>query len=282
MASVFYDVLNHMVIDSTIKPNHTSEKLCAAEHLKYADKNDLIIYDRGYPGFWLYALHTKHQRAFCMRAKTNQCLQVKGFIKSNKKESIVTYSPNKSSIKTCKEKGLSTSSITLRLVRVDLPNGIEVLVTNLMDSEQYNASVFKSLYHLRWGIEENYKRLKQWIEIENFSGKSALSVQQDFYAKIVASNLTSLMTMAAQKIIIEKTKHLKLKYQVNFAQAISKMKHKMVYLIRHAHNDIKRFIEQTIHYVSHTIEAVRSGRSAPRRLKNIKNDIHFPAYKNSL
>ena len=36
---------------------------------------------------------------------------------------------------------------------------------------------------------------------ENFSGKSALSVQQDFYAKIVASNLTALMAMAAQKNI---------------------------------------------------------------------------------
>jgi len=282
MASVFYDVLNHLVIDSTIKPNHTSEKQCAAEHLKYSDKKDLIIYDRGYPGFWLYALHTKHKRRFCMRAKTNQCLLVKQFIKSNKKESVVIYTPNKSSIKTCKEKGLSTAPITLRLVRVDLPSGVEVLITNLMDSNQYNASVFKSLYHLRWGIEENYKRLKQWIEIENFSGKSALSVQQDFYAKIVASNLVALTAMAAQKTIAVKTKHLKLKYKINFAQAISKMKHTMVYLILHARNDIKQLIQQSIHYVSHTIEAVRDGRSAPRRLKNIKNNIHFPAYKSSL
>jgi hypothetical protein len=29
-------------------------------------------------------------------------------------------------------------------------------------------------------------------------GKSALSVKQDFYAKIIASNLTSLMALAAQ------------------------------------------------------------------------------------
>lgn len=282
MASVFYDALNHMVIDSTIKPNNTSEKQCASEHLKYADKNDLIIYDRGYPAFWLYALHIQHKLTFCMRAKTNQCLIVKEFVTSNKKESIVTYTPNKTSIKTCEEKGLPTTPIKLRLVRVDLPGGVEVLITNLMDSDKYNAGLFKSLYHLRWGIEENYKRLKQWVEIENFSGKSALSVQQDFYAKIVASNLTALMAMAAQKIITTKTKDLKLKYQINFAQAISKMKHKIVCLILHARSDIKLLIEQTIRYVSKTIEAVRDGRSAPRRLKNIKNDIHFPAYKSSL
>lgn len=282
MASVFYDVLNHMVIDSTVKPNNTSEKKCVAEHLKHTGENDLIIYDRGYPGFWLYALHTKLKQAFCMRAKTNQCLIVKAFIKSNKKESIVTYTPNKTSIKTCEEKGLPTTPIKLRLVRVDLPGGVEVLITNLMDSDKYDAGLFKSLYHLRWGIEENYKRLKQWVEIENFSGKSALSVQQDFYAKIVASNLTALMAIAAQKIVTTKTKDLKLKYQINFAQAISKMKHKIVCLILHAHSDIKLLIEQTIRYVSKTIEAVRDGRTAPRRLKNIKNDIHFPAYKSSL
>ena len=283
MASVFYDVLNHIAIDSMVKPNNTSEKQCASEHLKHAGKNDLIIYDRGYPSFWLYTLHIQHKQAFCMRSKTNQCRIVKDFIKSNKKESIVTYAPNKTSIKTCEEKGLPTTPIKLRLVRVDLPGGVEVLITNLMDTEKYDAGVFKSLYHLRWGIEENYKRLKQWVEIENFSGKSALSVQQDFYAKIVASNLTALMAMAAQKTITTKTKHLKLKYQINFAQAISKMKHRIVCLILHAHSDIKLLlIERTIRYVSKTIEAVREGRSVPRRLKNIKNDIHFPAYKSSL
>jgi len=90
------------------------------------------------------------------------------------------------------------------------------------------------------------------------------------------------MALAAQKIITTKTKHLKLKYQINFAQALSKMKHRIVCLILHAHSDIKLLIERTIHYVSKTSEAVREGRSTPRQLKNIKNDIHFPAYKSAL
>jgi len=111
--------------------------------------------------------------------------------------------------------------------------------------------------------------------------KSALAVQQDFYAKIVATNLTALMAMAAQKTITAKTKHLKLQYQINFAQALSKMKHRIVRLVLHAHDDIL-LLERTIHYVSKTIEAVREGRSTPRRLKNTKNGIHFSAYKSAL
>ena len=50
----------------------------------------------------------------------------------------------------------------------------------LMDEKALPASEFKELYHLRWGAEENYKRLKQWVEIENFSGKYALLVKQEF------------------------------------------------------------------------------------------------------
>ncbi|MBT8438237.1 MAG: hypothetical protein KJO91_00815 [Gammaproteobacteria bacterium] len=88
--------------------------------------------------------------------------------------------------------------------------------------------------------------------------------------------------MAAQKTITTNTKHHKLKYQINFAQALSKMKHRIVRLVLHAHDDIKLFIERTIHYISKTIEAVREGRSTPRKMKNTKNDIHFPAYKSAL
>jgi len=282
MASVFYDLLNDLVIDSSINPKGTSENTCAEKHLKFTGKNDLIIYDRGYNAFWLYALHIKHNHAFCMRAKANKDLVVKAFVESNKKEAIVTFDPNKYSINTCKQKGLPTSPIKLRLVRVELDNEVEVLITNLMDSNKYPVGLFKSLYHLRWGIEENYKRLKQWVEIESFSGKSTLSVQQDFYAKIVAANLTALMAMAAQKITVRETQHLKLNYQINFAQALSKMKHTIVHLVLHAHSDIKLLIERTIRYISKTIEAVREGRSTPRQLKNIKNDIHFPAYKSAL
>lgn len=257
--------------------------------LNYQLNNDIYNSDwmpKTWKGFRLcaidYAYLLKQNISFCMRAKTNQSLVIKDFVKSGKREAIVTFEPNKPSIKTCEEKRLSTKPITLRLVRVDLPNEVEVLVTNLMDEETYDSSIFKSLYHLRWGIEENYKRLKQWVEIENFSGKSALSVKQDFYAKILASNLTTLMEIQAQEIVDKRTRYLKRNYQINYAQALSKMKHRIVLLITSQTGKAAALIKQSILYISKTIEAVKPDRSYPRRLKNIKNNIHFPAYKCSL
>ncbi len=282
MASVFYDVLNKVVIDSAIHPRLTSERQCAQDHLQFASQNDLVVFDRGYVSFWLYTYLLQSNIHFCMRAKTHQDLQVKRFVASGKKQAIITLQPRPRSIKTCRQKGLPTAPIRLRLIRVELPNEVEVLVTSLMDEQAYPAGIFKSLYHLRWGVEENYKRLKQWLEIENFSGKSVLSVQQDFFAKIVAANLTALMAIEAQDLIDKKTHNRQRKYQINYAQALTKMKHRIVTLLNSQSSVLKRLIKQTVTYFSQTIEAVREGRQYPRKLKNIKNDIHFPAYKSAL
>ena len=282
MASIFYDVLNKIVIDSALHPRLTPERECAQDHLRFSQPNDLIVFDRGYIGFWLYTLLLQRNIHFCMRAKTNQDNLVKDFIASGKKQTIVTYYPGQKATQVCLQKGLPTTPIKLRLIRVDLPDEVEVLVTSLMDEEEYPFTLFKHLYHLRWGIEENYKRLKQWCEIENFSGKSALSVQQDFYAKIVAANLTTLLTIEAQEMVSQKTINRGLIYQINYAQALSRMKHRIVTLLSAKGTALRALLKETILYMALTIEAVREGRSNPRNLKNIKNDIHYAAYKSSL
>jgi len=58
-------------------------------------------------------------------------------------------------------------------------------------------------------------------------------------------------------------------HPINFAQARSKLKHKIVRLILHARCDVLLIINRTMSSVSKTIEAVREGRSSPRRLKTI-------------
>jgi len=45
------------------------------------------------------------------------------------------------------------------LCPVKLKNGaIEVLATSLLNEQTYPSTCFKHLYHLRWGVEEGYKR----------------------------------------------------------------------------------------------------------------------------
>ena len=57
------------------------------------------------------------------------------------------------------------------MMRLDLSGETEVLITNLMDEKRFPAHEFKRLYHMHWGVEEFYTRLKYHQEVENISGK---------------------------------------------------------------------------------------------------------------
>ena len=280
LASVYYDVLNHISIDSSINHTRASERDCAASHLNVAQPDDLCILDRGYNAFWLYTLYMTKNQSFCMRAKINQGLLFKQFAESGQAQTVITLDPNKRSVEQCIEKGLPTCPLKLRLIRVELEGGeIEVLITNLMDEEAIPADEFKQLYHLRWGAEENYKRLKQWVEIENFSGKSVLSVKQDFYAKVLTTNLTSMLANAAQKQVDTTTAHRQYDYQVNFAQALSKMKDTLLRLLRLSTQKLQTRLKALIDHMACTIEPIRKGRSYSRSKSKTKNRVFYCNYK---
>lgn len=275
--SLYYDVLNSLVIDAQLAPAHTSERSLAWEHFKRSNPDDLLLLDRGYPCFWLFRLLSDSEHPFCMRTRALRDLDFKRFLESGKKEAVVTYSPNKKSIQQCKEKHLSANPVRLRLVRVELADEVEVLVTNLFDKKTFSAKRIAGLYHLRWGVEEAFKRCKQWLDISNFSGKSALSVRQDFHAKILSMNLTAMVAWAAQHKLDEEAVVKKHRYQVNFAQALSKMKFQIIRLILERPG--REFVERLIDYLSKTAEAVRLKRSFPRRMSNFNPNIKSMAYK---
>ncbi|WP_460188687.1 IS4 family transposase [Thiomicrorhabdus hydrogeniphila] len=285
LCSVFYDVLNRVVIDSTIESIHTSERTCAIEHLHYSTNKDLVLYDRGYGGFPIYAYHQQCNRKFCARVKVNQLKIAQAFVKSGAKQQVVTLKPSKYSANQCQQNELDAAPITLRLIRVDLDSEVEVLITNLMDERHYPTSCFKHLYFLRWGIEENYKRLKQWLEITNFSGKTALSIRQDFFAKILAANLTEIHSWVAQKKVNRKDKKRKLKYRVNFAQTVSKMKHSLVRFIFLAHGPTRKLdkeLRRLINKIALSVTAIRKGRKFNRTLRS-KEKLELPIeYKSCL
>jgi len=67
LLSALYDVLNRRWLDASLHPYASSERDAVAGHLEQTQVDDLLLYDRGYPAFWLYALHQAQGRAFCMR-----------------------------------------------------------------------------------------------------------------------------------------------------------------------------------------------------------------------
>jgi hypothetical protein len=277
LASLYDDVLNQRVIDAGLYPTNTPERECAQRHLQQAKTHDLVLLDRGYPAFWLYTLLEQHNLHYCMRAKTRLDENIKRFMRSRKSQAIIELSPHKIAERQCEEKHLPTAPIRVRLIRVKLKSETEVLITNLLDDELYPVALFKDLYHQRWLIEEQYKRQKQWLEIENFSGKSVESIYQDFYAKQVTHNLTAMMTSVSQKRIDQTMASRKCYYKINFAQALSSMKDNVIALL--LNHDLTQRILNLLERFTHSIEAVRPGRRFKRRMSNLHHNLYHIAYK---
>jgi len=187
MGSMLYDVLNHLTIDAQIGPySGCSEQDLLMKHLDKVVPGDLLLLDRGYAAFWLFFLLYAKGIHFCIRLPENWWLAAKDFIKSSDTDREVRFKlPIKDRDKLSDYAELWNEKLTFRLVKVVKEDGtVEVLCTDLLDKDKYKKEDFQELYHLRWNIEEAYKLLKSRVDLEDFSGKTARAVKQDFFAKI--------------------------------------------------------------------------------------------------
>jgi len=269
-----FDPLNHITIDARISPYVVSEHAMMIQHLNRLGKGDLAIYDRNYPGFWIYKIHQKKQINFCMRIQLKKRGKfVEDFVESGELDKIVEVKCLRPEAKLkCKELGLDTNSIKCRLIRIELKGGeTEVLITSLLDKEKFPYECFQALYHLRWPVEEDYKFLKCRLELANFSGKSTEAIKQDFFAKIFTANLTSILAFEANIEIEIKTETRKLDYKINWTNAVQNIK-KSGFLLFIRDNFIS-ILERLHKLFQVNPVSIRPERSFKRHIKKIKK--HF-------
>jgi len=275
--SQMFDVLNKITADAIIAPLATGERELAIMHVFSLAPTDLLLMDRGYPAFWLFKLILTVGANFCARISYKKWSVVKKFYHSGAREKIITLKPSYQSRKQCQSLGLDAEGMTLRLIRIDLPSGeTEILITSLIDSELYPSDLFDDLYHHRWPVEEDYKVMKKRLEIESWTGKSVLSVYQDFQAKVFTKNLTAVLAHPAQQAVEKETTHRKHKYQINFTQALSKMKDAVVLLFQRA--NLIELIYSLQRIFMDCLEPIRPGREYPRK-KSFNQRLFYPCYK---
>jgi len=270
MASMLYDVLNQVTIDAQIAPYASSERDLLMQHIDKLKSGDLLLLDRGYPCFWLLFLLKAKGIEFCVRLKDDWWLKVKDFTESDEKERIVTFTlPKKDWKKLSDFPEMQNATITFRLIKIDLPTGEkEILCTSLIESEKYTYEEFDKLYHYRWSEEEAYKLLKSRIELENFSGKTALAVKQDFHAKVFLMTLCAAYAHPIEEKVVEEYKadqNRKFDQKINRTNAISMTQDILiaVFLRRQFDKALNAFDK----IVAETREIIRPGRSNPRNKK---------------
>jgi len=205
MASVMYDVLNRIAVNSVLGPARAYEVDLAIGHLEYTQENDLLLCDREYPSYRFLSTLVKLNRHFVIRCSAKSFAAARAMLKGKGTNSqIVTLKVPASRLKEMKMLGLPLT-IKVRFVRVTLVTGeYEVLVTSLIDEDIWPTTEFKEIYWLRWGIEGFYSILNTRLNLENFTGQTAESVYQDFYATIYLTGMESILTADANAELAKK------------------------------------------------------------------------------
>lgn len=267
MGSVLYDVLNHLTLDAQLAPYASSERDLLMQHLDKFQEGDLLLLDRGYPCFWLLFLLKAKKIEFCVRLKEDWWLKVKDFTDSDETERIVTFSlPKKDRKKLADYPHMLDTEITCRLVKIVLPSGEkEILCTSILDAQTYTLQDMEELYHCRWGVEETYKLLKSRVEVEDFSGKTAIAVRQDFYAKIFLMTLCAAYAHPIEEKVTAEYKadqERKHSQQINHTSAIAATQDILIAVF--IKRQYAKALEAFDDIVYKTREIVRPGRNVPR------------------
>ncbi len=259
-ASCLFDVLNKIVIKSKIDPYPTPERETATYLINQLPENermnDLVLFDRGYPSAAFIAFLSDSNINFVIRSqKKHFCKTIKPGI--NDQIIHITH----------KEKVYN-----VRVVRFMLSSGEEeILLTSLLD-KGYTLQEFKGLYNLRWGIEIKYDVLKNKMEIQNFTGVTPITIEQDFYATIYLSNMAEIAKKKSDAIISDKNedKGLKYEYQTNINVLIGSMKDKFILMMLETNVRKRgRIYKEIINTISKSTVPIRPGRSNKRNARKI-------------
>ncbi len=265
--SVLYDVLNLTVLDAQLDGYKAAERQLALQHLSSVRPGeDVLLFDRGYPGIgFMYKLQQSNIK-FIIRLTEDWWLEARKMITEGITDQEVSYTTKKGKELKC------------RFISITHSDGNKAVVaTNLFDKEQFPAEVFRDLYHLRWNIEEGYKLFKTRANLEAFSGKTALSVRQDFFAKIFMMSFAAIMSFPVEERIRKEvsTPLYKRDHKINRTNALAFIKDNSIALL--LKQKIKKGLAALDKILSKTTEVIRPGRTNPR--KKIKKKPPSSNYK---
>lgn len=226
--SVLYDVLNLTVLDARIDRYDKSERELARKHFGFVNADtDLLLFDRGYPSLGLMFEMQAKGIPYLIRMREDWWLEIRKMVSAGVKDKEVTFTLPASEKELLEKYHTTDNKIKCRIVCVQLEGGgTEVLCTSIISKDILPYECFAELYHYRWNIEEGYKLFKCRLQLEAFSGKTAIAVKQDFFAKIFTMTTTAVLAFPVDEKIKQEGANSNRKHanKVNRTNALSMVK----------------------------------------------------------
>lgn len=264
--SLLTEVIEGFVIDANIGKLQKSERKFAKEHLeildKYCNNRDIVIFDRGYPSKEMIAILSKMKCKYLMR------------LQSSSFKEVSTNSSNDFDIKI----KYQNTEYSARIVRLILNTGeVETLITNLT-GDKFKSDEFRALYALRWSVETAYNTIKNKLMIEKFSGRTVLSIHQDFFAVMFLMNCVAAISSEVNNEIKREKSSCKYNYKANRNLIVGYLKHRLAFILLQTKTAIKKFCKKLIRLCCKQPVPIKPDRSFKRPIFSHQRKVSCPKY----
>jgi len=281
LASVAYDVLNDFPVSASLGVEQYESNFIPEHYPMVSTCAPIILYDRAYASYDTIARTLDAHADFVIRCPLSQTFKVvEDFLASDKTDETVMLYPQPAKKRLAKKCGWPLE-VEVRLVKVVLDDGtIEILMTSLLDREEYPACEFKWLYGIRWGVETGLYRFKVQLEVECFSSGKAWNIMQDFHATIFLQALESIINKAIDHDIIAKSQenHSKFEYHVNKSVAYTTVSIHLVSLFLLDQKALELAITAIQHEVRLCATPIRPGRHNLREIPKVSKSLKYHKY----
>ena len=220
LCSIAYGPLDHVIYDCHLERYDMDERDLAKMHVKRMIElgmaGSLLLLDRWYPSAEFIGYLYENGFPFVMRVRKKWNLEAD--LKKTQGWISITN---------------EGKQYPVRVLKVILPTGeTETLLTSL-HQEQLPIRKAGELYFERWKIETAYDLIKSKLQLENFSGKTKVSVQQDFYATMYLANMAAFAAEEADERISDADQEKNLKYprQASRNRTIAKLREALLCLM---------------------------------------------------
>jgi len=270
-----YDVLNKYVLSAGLAKPFLGEltmMMGCIGQISGKLRKHIYVMDRNFDSFSTIksVLQSDPFAQLCLRLSS-----VSGFYKKvvthHEDDFVIVWHPSKKEKETCRNKGVDTAPIRIRVTKIMLSSGeLEVLVSTLRSQRKYTKEDLYTLYGLRWGVEEGFKNLKPKMKLEYYGCKKVEGIYQEFYAHIFMMNMVALHGMLAQPEIEQNADQSKYRYTYNWKTGYHLVRGMIMSLFNHEADNITEIIERLVSLISKSAIPIKPGRHYPRDMRRTK------------
>lgn len=173
-------------------PSNSSERAHVCEMLEQEKfpENTLFCADAGFVGydFWKWILDQGHD--FVVRAGGNVSLLCQNIDFERRHDGTVFCWP--------RGKQAKQPPLRLRLVQIKVGNAEMYLLTSVLDSKRLTRKTMGELYAMRWGIEVEFRGLKQTLKKSKLRCRNAQRLYAELSWSIMAMAVAELLALKEQ------------------------------------------------------------------------------------